>query len=1016
MQTQLAVPVANMDSDGQKDGDSKGSRSLVKKEGRASKFYASFVVDQSMKLAEKEEKNKEQTEQKESGEPAEPEAGSPSAAAASRSPFSSSSAVATVPAKQTEHPHFVLVQNRAFTRWVNFHIDPRQMSITTLEFDFGLGIHLLVLLEQLSGKKIPRVEKVLANKKRFLTSHFEKLQNNQIALEFIASENIELVAIGPEDLVTLNFKLTLGLVWTLILHYQLFLKAEEKKQRAALKKSKKKKKKQKKSTTDLRKTAASSAGGLKYELLAWTQKRVEPYEVTVENFTKDWMDGRAISALTDSLQPGLIPGVRELKAEEALDNTSRAIDAAEQKLGIRRLLEPEDLAGGEVPDEHSVMLYVSLFRDAYQKNKEEKRMQSEENEEALPTVKKVEKKEVKEEAEEDNDWEVRRRRMGEDEVTWEVRRKIEIEREVERDVKRQKGESEKTFERRKKSIFEEEVAKDVRRRRQMEEETCWDVRRKEEESEEACDVRRRKEIEEWVDRDLRRFSDETDEVFETRKRNVTEDEIAYDVRRRQRFEPEETWDVRRRPEELEEAFDARREATIEEEVSHDMRKLPKEKEESFDVRRRALLEEEKVMERRRRERMENDICLETRKRPEFEPEEAYDVRRRPGELEEAFDVRRYYAIEKEVARNVKRRKKNEDVEERKQAAVDQEFAWDVRRRAQLEREVMADLPREEEAAALEVRAKFYAEEEYAKEVKKFATMEWEESFDVKKKQIEKEEEMDQRRKKAAEQEVASDVRREEDEPEEDFETRKEELVAQQYAKLIREDAQINSDGDGDDDDDKMIDAEPEKEKEETTPKPPKREEHKGGKQVCEAKKQFRHPSSVLKVKASLPYKPYYPKAKLEVQVHVLKAAKEQQMGLISMAQSWVEIVPKKKKEVVRTPVKEEEIESFEAMLENGFVYELPDDLPMDSHSQYFLHVHITFKKKTSPLKIKLPFLVANKKEAKRIQKEIERQEAEERARREEELAKRALEPPPKLGTLGKFSFGKKKGKETLDAK
>jgi len=46
------------------------------------------------------------------------------------------------------------------------------------------------------------------------------LQNAQIALNFLKFKKIKLVNIRPDDVVDGNPKLTLGLIWTIILHYQ----------------------------------------------------------------------------------------------------------------------------------------------------------------------------------------------------------------------------------------------------------------------------------------------------------------------------------------------------------------------------------------------------------------------------------------------------------------------------------------------------------------------------------------------------------------------------------------------------------------------------------------------------------------------------------------------------------------------------------------------------------------------------------------------------------------------------
>ncbi|EAA12998.4 AGAP011397-PA [Anopheles gambiae str. PEST] len=50
---------------------------------------------------------------------------------------------------------------------------------------------------------------------------FHMLQNAQMALDFLRYKKIKLVNIRAEDIVDGNPKLTLGLIWTIILHFQL---------------------------------------------------------------------------------------------------------------------------------------------------------------------------------------------------------------------------------------------------------------------------------------------------------------------------------------------------------------------------------------------------------------------------------------------------------------------------------------------------------------------------------------------------------------------------------------------------------------------------------------------------------------------------------------------------------------------------------------------------------------------------------------------------------------------------
>uniref|UniRef100_A0A3Q1FBQ3 Calponin-homology (CH) domain-containing protein n=1 Tax=Acanthochromis polyacanthus TaxID=80966 RepID=A0A3Q1FBQ3_9TELE len=101
------------------------------------------------------------------------------------------------------------VQKKTFTKWVNKHLMKRH--ITDLYEDLRDGHNLISLLEVLSGETLPR------EKGRM---RFHKLQNVQIALDFLKHRQVKLVNIRNDDIADGNPKLTLGLIWTIILHFQ----------------------------------------------------------------------------------------------------------------------------------------------------------------------------------------------------------------------------------------------------------------------------------------------------------------------------------------------------------------------------------------------------------------------------------------------------------------------------------------------------------------------------------------------------------------------------------------------------------------------------------------------------------------------------------------------------------------------------------------------------------------------------------------------------------------------------
>ena len=52
-----------------------------------------------------------------------------------------------------------------------------------------------------------------------LPLRFHKIANVNKALDFIASKGVKLVSIGAEEIVDGNVKMTLGMIWTIILRY-----------------------------------------------------------------------------------------------------------------------------------------------------------------------------------------------------------------------------------------------------------------------------------------------------------------------------------------------------------------------------------------------------------------------------------------------------------------------------------------------------------------------------------------------------------------------------------------------------------------------------------------------------------------------------------------------------------------------------------------------------------------------------------------------------------------------------
>uniref|UniRef100_A0A7N6ASS5 Microtubule actin crosslinking factor 1 n=1 Tax=Anabas testudineus TaxID=64144 RepID=A0A7N6ASS5_ANATE len=221
------------------------------------------------------------------------------------------------------------VQKKTFTKWVNKHLIKVRKHITDLYEDLRDGHNLISLLEVLSGVTLPR------EKGRM---RFHRLQNIQIALDFLKQRQVKLVNIRNDDITDGNPKLTLGLIWTIILHFQI---------------------------SEIYVSGESGDLTAKEKLLLWSQQATEGYPgLRCVNFTSSWSDGRMFNALLHRYRPDLID-MEVVSRQSNRENLEQAFEIAES-LGVTRLLDAEDVDVPS-PDEKSVITYVSSIYDAFPK-------------------------------------------------------------------------------------------------------------------------------------------------------------------------------------------------------------------------------------------------------------------------------------------------------------------------------------------------------------------------------------------------------------------------------------------------------------------------------------------------------------------------------------------------------------------------------------------------------------------------------------------------------------------------
>ncbi|XP_034053929.1 calmin [Gymnodraco acuticeps] len=256
-----------------------------------------------------------------------------------------------------------LVQKRTFTRWMNLHLekcDP-PIEVNDLFRDIQDGHILMALLEEISGCKL------LHGFKR--SSHrIFRLNNIAKVLSFLEERNVKLVSIDAADVADGNSSIILGLIWNIILFFQ--IKELTGNIRSQFPSSSSLSSIPTSSDSDTSCSAPSgerqaAAAAMREHskaiktLLQWVQKRTRKYGVAVHDFGKSWTSGLAFLAVIKSIDPSLVD-MRKAHLRTTKENLEDSFRIAHYSLGIHRLLEPEDLTIN-APDEQSIMTYVSQF-------------------------------------------------------------------------------------------------------------------------------------------------------------------------------------------------------------------------------------------------------------------------------------------------------------------------------------------------------------------------------------------------------------------------------------------------------------------------------------------------------------------------------------------------------------------------------------------------------------------------------------------------------------------------------
>ncbi|KAK1888573.1 Nesprin-2 [Dissostichus eleginoides] len=240
---------------------------------------------------------------------------------------------------QVEHEQ---IQKRTFTNWINAQLSKRcpPSFVSDLFSDLRDGSQLLDLLEVMSGQPMKRQRG---------RGVFQQRANIDTALNFLKKKSIKLVNINIPDIIDGRPSITLGLIWTIILHCHIeelastlsysschssldslcSLDSRSSSPAAPLPAGR---------TSPLHKRFRISA---KKALLMWVRDQCQKVgcSVSVKNFKSSWRSGEVFLAILCSLRPQLAD-LSLVQSRSNQENLEEAFHLAERELHIPRLLTP----------------------------------------------------------------------------------------------------------------------------------------------------------------------------------------------------------------------------------------------------------------------------------------------------------------------------------------------------------------------------------------------------------------------------------------------------------------------------------------------------------------------------------------------------------------------------------------------------------------------------------------------------------------------------------------------------
>ncbi|XP_009638815.1 calmin [Egretta garzetta] len=258
------------------------------------------------------------------------------------------------------------VQKRTFTRWINLHLGKCKppLKVKDLFIDIQDGKILMALLEVLSGQK-------LMHEYKSSTHRIFRLNNIAKALKFLEDSNVKLVSIDAAEIADGNSSLVLGLIWNIILFFQIKeltgnLNRNSSSSSLSSGPSGPESDTSHPSTPSVERNVSITVKDQRKAiraLLIWVQRKTRKYGVAVQDFASSWRSGLAFLAIIKAIDSTLVD-MKQALEKSARENLENAFNIAQNKLGIPRLLEPEDIMV-ESPDEQSIVTYVAQFLEHF---------------------------------------------------------------------------------------------------------------------------------------------------------------------------------------------------------------------------------------------------------------------------------------------------------------------------------------------------------------------------------------------------------------------------------------------------------------------------------------------------------------------------------------------------------------------------------------------------------------------------------------------------------------------------